>query len=106
MLLPYKHRSALAKFRCGVAPIRLETGRYERLAVNNRICPLCNREVENEVHVLLKCPQYTDIRQTLFDKAREINNGFPMLNDENKLIFLFFNSSIVREIANSCHLIL
>jgi hypothetical protein len=26
------HRSAYAKFRCGVAPIRLETGRYERLA--------------------------------------------------------------------------
>ena len=23
------HRSALANFRCGTAPIRLETGRYE-----------------------------------------------------------------------------
>ena len=29
MLMSFTHRSALAKFRCGVAPIRLETGRYE-----------------------------------------------------------------------------
>ena len=106
MLLPLKHRSALAKFCCGVAPIRLETGRYERLAVNNRICPLCNTEVENEIHVLLNCPQYNDIRQTLFDKAKDINNGFPMLSDVNKLNVLLSNCDIVREVAKSCHLIL
>ena len=27
--LPVHHRSALAKFKCGVAPIRIELGRYE-----------------------------------------------------------------------------
>jgi hypothetical protein len=78
-LLLYKHKTALAKFRCGAAPIRLEIGRYERLAFNDRICPLCKTEVENEVHVLLKCPQYVDIRQSLFNKAMYINSGFLML---------------------------
>ena len=29
LFLPLKHRSALSKFRCEVAPLRLETGRYE-----------------------------------------------------------------------------
>ena len=33
MVLPRCHRSALSRFRCGVARIRLETGRYERLPV-------------------------------------------------------------------------
>ena len=33
-IMTRSHRSALAKFRCGVAPIRLETGRYEKLPVN------------------------------------------------------------------------
>lgn len=33
-VMSYSYRSALAKFRCGIAPIRLETGRYERLSVN------------------------------------------------------------------------
>ena len=28
--LPLRHRSAFAKFRCGVAPSKIETGRYEK----------------------------------------------------------------------------
>ena len=30
VLVPFNDRSAFAKFRCGVAPIRLETGWYEK----------------------------------------------------------------------------
>ena len=30
-IMPKNHRSALCKFRCGVAPLRIETGRYEGL---------------------------------------------------------------------------
>ena len=39
LIMPPKHRSALSKFRCGVAPIRIETGRYENLKENERVCP-------------------------------------------------------------------
>ena len=53
-IMSKSHRSALAKFRCGVAPIRLETGRYEGLPVNERICPICMLEVEDEEHVLMR----------------------------------------------------
>ncbi len=73
LILPRIHRSALAKFRCGVAPIRLETGRYERLPVSSRVCPFCTDHVEDEMHVLLSCPLYNDIRAYLFDKANELN---------------------------------
>ena len=31
MILPGRHRAAFSKFRCGVAPIRIETGLYEGL---------------------------------------------------------------------------
>ena len=34
--LPIRHRSALAKFRCGIAPIRTETGRYEGLPLERK----------------------------------------------------------------------
>ena len=40
LCLPLNHRSALSKFRCRVAPLRLETGRYEGLDINQRICPI------------------------------------------------------------------
>jgi hypothetical protein len=36
--MPLKYRSAYAKLRCGVAPLRVETGRYERKAVHERTC--------------------------------------------------------------------
>ena len=40
IFLPRKHKSALAKFRIGVAPIKLETGRYENIAVDNQFVKL------------------------------------------------------------------
>jgi hypothetical protein len=36
---PYCHRSALSKFRCGVAPLRIETVRYTNMPVAERVCP-------------------------------------------------------------------
>ena len=65
----FKHRLAFAKFRCGVASTRIETGRYEGLELKNRICPVCKNDIEDEIHVILHCPVYSDLRKTLFDKA-------------------------------------
>ena len=39
IVLPICHRSAFAKFRCGVAPIKVETGRYEGILESDRLCP-------------------------------------------------------------------
>ena len=54
-----------AKFRCGVAPLRLETGRYERLSPEQRTCFYCTDCIESEEHVLLSCPVYDDLRLTV-----------------------------------------
>ena len=49
-------RSVMAQFRCGVLPLRVETGRFIGEAVNARICKLCNQgSVEDEAHFLLNC---------------------------------------------------
>jgi hypothetical protein len=45
-------RSAFAKFRCGVAPLRIETGRYENKNVNERVCFICHDQIEDEKHVI------------------------------------------------------
>ena len=47
--IPRAHRSALAKFRCGVAPIKIETGKYENLSINERKCFTCDAV---ECHVI------------------------------------------------------
>ena len=56
LILPPCHRSAFCKFRCGVAPIRIKTGRYKTMAEEGRKCPFCKTVIENETHVILECP--------------------------------------------------
>ena len=96
--LPIHHRSALAKFRCGVAPIRIETGRYERLALEDRLCTNCN-VVESEKHVICECPLYEDLRNSLFDKAKHVIQSFDFLNSEEKMIAVLSNCHLVRTTA-------
>ena len=90
MVLPLKHRSAFAKFRCGVAPIRLETGRYENIPENERLCPYCSVFVEDEIHVMLNCNLYENERRFLLLKAIEINSEFYDFNDCEKNEVPFF----------------
>ena len=51
-------------------------------------CKFCNaNSVENEIHFLMLCPLYSDIRYELFQTLEFINN-FNMMNVENKFIEL------------------
>jgi hypothetical protein len=102
IILPRCHRSAFAKFRCGTAPLRIETGRYERLPVNERLCPFCNDKVESEFHTVMECFMYEDIRVDLFEKVSVKNPHFHTMTTMEKFIFIFSNTSCVRYIAKTC----
>ena len=91
--IPRGKRSVLAKFRTGVAPLRVETGRYESLPVEQRVCFNCTKQTEDEKHVLIECPEYDSIRKELYDKALNCEMHFRDFNDTEKLCFLL-NSSI------------
>ncbi len=47
------YRLALAKFRCGVAPLHIETGRYRNIPEESRVCFQCANKIENELHVII-----------------------------------------------------
>lgn len=54
MDIPKPHRSVLAQFRCGVSPIRIETGRFRGEEVNDRLCIICSVEaIEDEFHFFI-----------------------------------------------------
>ena len=105
MILPLKHRSAFAKFRCGVAPLKIETGRYENIPLNQRNCPFCDK-VETELHAMLECQLYDDLRQSLFLKAVEVDGDFTGLSIDEKFVFLFSNPFMIRACAKTCFNIL
>ena len=105
MMLPQSHRSALSKFRCGVAPIRKETG-YEGLAESLRICPFCNL-VENEIHVLIHCHLYEDLRETLFSSPVQSTGRAIVVTLASALALPFPSRLVEREVLlfyNNCAL--
>ncbi len=90
-IMPYKYRSAFSKCRCGVAPIRIGTGRYENLAEEQRLCVLCNKgEVKSEQHTMMRCTFYANEQADLFAVATQQNNMFLILslNEQEQFIFL------------------
>jgi regulator of RNase E activity RraB len=45
----------------------IETGRFENLRIEERICCFCSDFIED---VLLNCPFYDDVRENLFNVAK------------------------------------
>jgi hypothetical protein len=101
--MQFKQRSALAKFRCGVAPLHIETGRYTNTPIDLRVCQLCTENVlENEEHVLLKCNAYNDLRLELFSRAVEIQGNFNDMSSQKKLEFILSDERICYLAAKTC----
>ena len=76
-----KYRSAYAKFRCGVAPIKIETGRYgaNRVPPEECLCMECSR-IEDEFHVIMQCPLYDDVGPSCL-------NSIHVLSHESKDLY-------------------
>lgn len=106
-ILPRNYRSSFAKFRCGVAPIGLEIGRYFNIPENQRLCQLCTSgEVESEKHVLLNCSLYNDLRYSLFNSMSDSVPGFNQLSSDEQLCHILSGIICVPQSAKTCHLIL
>ena len=60
-------RRALCKLRVSDHDLRIESGRFENLTRNERICQLCDLQlVEDEFHFCLICQAYTKIFERNF----------------------------------------
>ena len=86
--LSRKERSLMAQFRCGILPLRIETGRFVGESPDERLCKLCNGPaIEDEKHFLLNCPFFNDIRNQLLH-SMDLSVEWNTLNDSERLNFL------------------
>ena len=67
-------RSLACKLKLGVLPLQIEQGRYSGQTREQRICKLCNSELENELHFLFKCPKLVANYDELAAKVPELKN--------------------------------
>jgi hypothetical protein len=60
-------RVCLAQLITGSHWLREETGRWERLPREQRLCPHCSNGIEDVEHVIYHCPLYASLRQRFSD---------------------------------------
>ena len=72
--------------------LKIETGRYDNIPCDKRLCNLCNcNRIEDETYFLLDCPSFSSIRHMFFSKL------------EPKILFLRLQSheSLLSHLMNS-----
>ena len=55
-------RTQFTKFRLSDHDLEIERGRHRGLDAARRFCPFCKDRVEDEIHFLLECPIYDELR--------------------------------------------
>ena len=107
IIIQKKYKSAYASYRCGVAPIKLETGRYgqNRLPVDQRLCESCGA-VEDEYHVLMDCEMCRDICHNLFNKITTVELVFREQSIDTQFLEILSNPRYYRSVSKAMHLIL
>ena len=65
-------RRQLTMLRGGTNKLRIETGRWVKEEVKERVCNVCvQEEVEDETHFLLGCPMYVRERAEMLERIRD-----------------------------------
>lgn len=93
-------RSMIAKVRCGILKLKIESGRFNNTPLGERICELCDTDsVEDEKHFICLCPHYDEERRILYSLLAGIDPGFNDLVDSDH-IFCYIMKNCNRMIAN------
>jgi hypothetical protein len=91
-----------SRLRNGSHWLELEVGRWKKIAVEDRICEQCSdRKVEDEIHFLICCPKYEQLRNNLYQKIlRVTNDKWSLFNLSVKDSFLILINGTGDEFEN------
>ena len=79
-----KYRISLSRFKLSSHNLSIETGRYNSVPKEERLCIFCNvRKIEDEFHFLLVCPHFTELRRKYF---KNYFCNWPTLNKFDQLM--------------------
>ena len=85
MKLPKYGKRLLTKLRCGSLKLALETGRYDKVDRNQRICELCNTGIEDGYHFIMVCGKLQHIREKYIGnitKPRNIYSYYAIMRSD------------------------
>ena len=86
----------MSKLRCSNHSLGIEVGRHKKSQINERLCPKCNNEIEDEIHFISSCPLFDTVRKKFIQEIIETDQTFSQLNDEE-----FFTKLMTKIIVSS-----
>ena len=97
--LSQKSKVCFTKFRTSNHRLPIETGRWNNIERNDRICPKCNSgDVGDEYHYIFKCAHFEDVRKKYI---HEKYWNYPSINKMK----ILFNSTDITQIGKLCSFI-
>ena len=80
----------LAKLRISNHQLEIETGRYKKKVIDQRLCKGCNENgcVEDEFHFLMTCKAYQTERNDFFTKLNAFIVPFESYTSQEQFLFL------------------
>jgi hypothetical protein len=102
------HRKAIARFRLSAHKLNIESLRYARPRIEpqDRLCTNCNiNECEDELHFMITCSCYDDIRSIFFQEISAKYEPFTALSNTDKFTWLCSNIDeyIIKVIGDFLH---
>jgi len=104
--LPAEHRKTLARFRMSAHHLAIERGRYTKppTPVENRTCPHCPSQIEDEFHFLMKCTELKNDREILLKNIGELCPQVLLLPDHLQFVYLMSAAGeIIKFVAAFIH---
>ena len=93
LIADFRYRNALTRLRTSSHTLEIERGRYTTPKT-----PVCDRRcrtydvTEDEMHFLLNCVEYSNVRDDFYAKVENRCVGFSSLNDNEKYNLLMTNT--------------
>jgi hypothetical protein len=96
----FRTRQTICKFRISNHRLRIETGRFKNIPLDERKCNECN-VVEDEIHFLTECSKFANLRLSLYECMSETCENFGELCNKDKFIYMMStcNESAIKEIG-------
>jgi hypothetical protein len=104
----FKYRQAVTKLRISAHRLPVETGRYNNVPYNDRLCKHCDiNEIGNESHFLMSCrnSKFISLRNIFINNLCKINRLFTQ-QDIFRYIMAIQDKTIMNLVAKYCYDIL
>ena len=94
--IPLSWRKLYCSFRISCHELEIEKGRYMRpkKPPEKRICKLCGIYIENEIHFIAECSQYSELREDLYRCISVENHHFMGVSSQDKFNYMMTASNV------------